>query len=229
MTRHHGKYVSYLRVSTERQGQSGLGIEAQRAAVLNFLNGGSWQLVSEHVEVESGKRDDNRPALAAAFEACKLYGARLVISRLDRLSRDAHFLMGLQKAGIDFVAADMPQANRMTIGIMAIVAEQEREAISARTKAALAAAKARGQRLGNPKGHQISNAEAGRARGAASNAIGADAFADRLRPVMVELADLSANACANELNRRGIATPRGGKWFATSVLNLRKRLDLKGE
>jgi DNA invertase Pin-like site-specific DNA recombinase len=213
MTRHHGKFVSYLRVSTDRQGASGLGIEAQRAAVESFLNGGSWKLVSEQVEVESGKRDDNRPALAAAFEACRLYGAKLVISRLDRLRRDAHFLLGLQKA------------NRLTIGILALVAEQEREAISARTKAALAAATARGQKLGKPKGYQIQNAEAGRARGHASIAANADSFAARLAPVMVELKDLSANAAAAELDRRGIATARGGKWTAKAVINLRQRLN----
>jgi DNA invertase Pin-like site-specific DNA recombinase len=225
MTRHHGKFVSYLRVSTDRQGASGLGIEAQRAAVESFLNGGSWKLVSEQVEVESGKRDDNRPALAAAFEACRLYGAKLVISRLDRLSRDAHFLLGLQKAGVDFVCCDMPEANRLTIGILALVAEQEREAISARTKAALAAATARGQKLGKPKGYQIQNAEAGRARGHASIAANADSFAARLAPVMVELKDLSANAAAAELDRRGIATARGGKWTAKAVINLRQRLN----
>src|SRR3954452_19836355 len=162
MPRHHGKFVSYLRVSTKRQGESGLGLEAQRHAVETWLNGGSWQLVEEHVEVESGKGDDNRPALARAFEACRAFNAKLVIAKLDRLSRDAHFLLGLQKAGVEFIATDMPHANRLTVGIMALVAEQEREAISARTKAALAPAKARGKwvskagrevtRLGNPNG-----------------------------------------------------------------------------
>ena len=142
MIKYRGKFVSYLRVSTKRQGESGLRLEAQRAAVETWLNGGSWQLVEEHVEVESGKRDDNRPALAKAFEACKVYDAKLVIAKLDRLSRDAHFLLGLQKAGVEFIAVDMPHANRLTVGIMALVAEQEREAISQRTKAALAAAPA---------------------------------------------------------------------------------------
>ena len=138
MVRHHGKFVSYLRVSTKRQGESGLGLEAQRAAVETFLNGGSWQLVEEHVEVESGKDDHNRPALHKALEACKVYGATLVIAKLDRLSRDAHFLLGLQKAGVKFVAADMPEANEMVVGIMALVAQAERRMITERTKAALA-------------------------------------------------------------------------------------------
>ena len=155
MTPHHGKFVSYLRVSTKRQGESGLGLEAQRNAVTAFLNGGRWKLVEEHVEVESGKHDHNRPALHKALEACKVYGATLVIAKLDRLSRDAHFLLGLQKAGVKFVAADMPEANEMVVGMMALVAQAERRMISERTKAALQAAKARGKRLGQPKGHQI--------------------------------------------------------------------------
>src|SRR3984957_14071272 len=104
MTQHHGKFVSYLRVSTKRQGESGLGLEAQRAAVEAWLNGGRWQLLEEHVEVESGKRADNRPALAKAFAACRAFNAKLVIAKLDRLSRDPVFLLGLREAGIEFIA-----------------------------------------------------------------------------------------------------------------------------
>jgi DNA invertase Pin-like site-specific DNA recombinase len=149
-----GKFVSYLRVSTARQGRSGLGLEAQRKAVEDFLNGGNWQLVKEFVEVESGKRAD-RPQLEKAFQLCRLIGAKLVIAKLDRLSRDAHFLLGLEKAGVEFVAADMPQANRLTIGIMAVMAQHEREMISTRTKAALQAAKRRGVKLGGDRGYVI--------------------------------------------------------------------------
>jgi DNA invertase Pin-like site-specific DNA recombinase len=138
-----GKFVSHLRVSTARQGHSGLGLEAQRKAVEDFLNGGNRQLVKEFVEVESGKRAD-RPPLEKGFPALPAHGAKLVIAKLDRLSRDAHFLLGLEKAGVEFVAADMPQANRLTIGIMAAMAQHEREMISTRTKAALQAAKRRG-------------------------------------------------------------------------------------
>jgi DNA invertase Pin-like site-specific DNA recombinase len=224
MTKHHGKFVSYLRVSTKRQSESGLGLEAQRHAVETWLNGGSWQLVAEHVEVESGKRDDNRPALAKAIAACRAFNAKLVIAKLDRLSRDAHFLLGLEKAGVEFVAVDMPHANRLTVGIMALVAEQERVATSERTKAALAAAKARGVKLGNPKGVVIKGADAGRAQGAESNAANAQVFAERLRDVLTELADLSANAAAQELDRRGYATARGGKWSAVAVIRVRARL-----
>jgi DNA invertase Pin-like site-specific DNA recombinase len=142
-----GRWVSYLRVSTGRQGRSGLGLEAQRKAVDDFLNGGAGEVVKEFVEVESGKKSD-RPILAETIKACRLYGAKLVIAKIDRLSRDAHFLLGLEKTGIDFVAADMPNANRLTVGIMAMIAEEERRMISRRTKDALAAAKRRGVKLG---------------------------------------------------------------------------------
>jgi DNA invertase Pin-like site-specific DNA recombinase len=225
MTKHHGKFVSYLRVSTKRQGESGLGLEAQRAAVAAWLNGGDWTLVEEHVEVESGKRDDNRPALAKAFDACRAYNAKLVIAKLDRLSRDAHFLLGLQKAGVEFIAVDMPQANRLTVGIMALVAEQEREAISQRTKAALAAAKARGTKLGKPKGTKVQGAEIGCARGVVTNMANAAAFAERMRMPLAELSGLSARAAAKELDRRGYATARGGQWSATLVVRTRARLE----
>ena len=133
-----GKFVSYLRVSTAKQGASGLGLEAQRTAVANFLNGGRWSVIRELVEIESGKRD-NRPKLAEAMALCRLHGATLLVAKLDRLSRDAAFLMNLQKAGVRFIAADMPEANEMTVGIMAVVAQAERKAISRRTKEALAA------------------------------------------------------------------------------------------
>src|SRR3954471_22044869 len=134
-----GKFISYLRVSTAKQGASGLGIDAQRKAVTDYLNGGRWSLITEVVEVESGKRSD-RPKLAEALRLCRLHNATLVIAKLDRLSRDAAFLMKLQNEGVRFVAADMPEANEMVVGIMAVVAQAERKMISARTKAALQAA-----------------------------------------------------------------------------------------
>ena len=148
-----------------------------------------------------------------------------MIAKLDRLSRDAHFLLGLQKAGVEFVAVDMPQANRLTVGIMALVAEQEREAISQRTKAALAAAKARGTKLGKPKGTKVQGAEIGCARGVVTNMANAAAFAERMRMPLAELSGLSARAAAKELDRRGYATARGGKWSATLVVRTRARLE----
>ena len=131
----------------DKQGKSGLGLEAQKTTVEAFLNGGRWKLGASFTELESG-RNNERPQLAAAISGCRVYGAKLVIAKLDRLSRDAHFLLGLEKAGVDFVAADMPSANRLTVGVMALVAEQEANAISQRTKDALAAARARGVKLG---------------------------------------------------------------------------------
>jgi DNA invertase Pin-like site-specific DNA recombinase len=224
MVKHHGKYVSYLRVSTKRQGESGLGVEAQRDAVTTYLNGGRWRLVEEFVEVESGKRND-RPELAKAFDACKAYGATLVIARLDRLSRNAHFLLGLEAAGVEFVAVDMPHANRLTVGVMALVAEQEAVAISQRTKAALAAAKARGTRLGKPKGTPVPRSDVGRINGSKASVANADAFAERMRPILAKVSGLSANAAAQELAARGYATARGGQWSASQVINVRKRLE----
>src|SRR5271163_3179620 len=146
-----GRFVSYLRVSTARQGVSGLGLEAQREAVARYLNGGSWSLVQEVVEIESGKRND-RPAIAEALRLCRLHRATLIIAKLDRLARNVHFISSLMESGVEFVAVDFPQANRLTVHILAAVAEHEASMISARTKAALGAAKARGVRLGGQRG-----------------------------------------------------------------------------
>jgi DNA invertase Pin-like site-specific DNA recombinase len=217
-----GKFVSYLRVSTDRQGQSGLGLEAQRKAVTDYLNGGKWTLVAEFVEVESGSKDD-RPKLADAMSLARAHGATLLIAKLDRLSRDAHFLLGLQKAGVSFVAVDMPQANALTIGIMALVAQQEREAISKRTKEALAAAKARGVKLGGWRGYTptaADNASAGRALAAKANARAAD-----LKPIFDRLGPLSLRQMATALMSEGVPTPRGGSvWTAVQVARVRARL-----
>jgi DNA invertase Pin-like site-specific DNA recombinase len=128
----NGKFVSYLRVSTARQGASGLGLEAQREAVSRYLNGGSWSLVQEVVEIESGKRND-RPAIAEALSLCCLHRATLIIAKLDRLARNVHFISSLMEAGVDFIACDFPQANRLTVHILAAVAEHEALMISART------------------------------------------------------------------------------------------------
>src|SRR5262252_8843049 len=156
-----GKFFSYLRVSTDKQGEHGYGIDAQRKAVTDFLNGGA-ELLGEFVEVESGKRKD-RAKLAEAIAACKKYKARLVIAKLDRLARNVHLISGLMESKVDFVCCDMPDANRLTIHILAAVAEHEREMISDRTRAGLAAAKARGVRLGNRR--NLGEAQAMGARG----------------------------------------------------------------
>jgi DNA invertase Pin-like site-specific DNA recombinase len=222
-----GKFISYLRVSTAAQGKSGLGIEAQREAVAGFLNGGRWELLAEYVEVESGKKDDReRPQLHRALHHCKITGATLVIAKLDRLARDAHFLLGLQKAGVRFLAADMPEANEMVVGIMAVIAQGERRMISDRTKAALRAAKARGVKLGNPNGaahlRGLGNVQA-------VEAIKANAQR-RAEDVLSTIEDIkatgvtSARELARVLNERGILTPRGGQWHPASVQRVLRRV-----
>ena len=210
------KFISYLRVSTKRQGESGLGLEAQRSAVASYQPN-----LAEFVEVESGKNNE-RPQLAKALGQCKLTGATLIIAKLDRLSRDAHFLLGLQKAGVDFIAADMPQANKLTIGILAMVAEQERDMISARTKAALAATKARGTKLGGWRGGPVVNGQLG----ADANRKRADEYAAMLAPVLGELQGrgLSLAQMAQALTEQGIQTARGGRWTPSGVRNLMLRV-----
>ncbi len=217
-----GRYIAYYRVSTVSQGRSGLGLEAQRDAVMAYLNGGCWVLSAEFTEVESGKRVANRPQLGAALEACRLTGATLVIAKLDRLSRDAHFLIGLQAAGVDFIAVDMPNANRLTVGIMALVAQEEREAISTRTKAALGAAKARGVVLGGWKGGPKVDSAAGRE----AQRVRAEAFAQGLSGIvgpMVARGD-SLRTIAAALTERGVMTVRGGTWSAAGVRDVIARL-----
>ena len=205
-----GKFISYLRVSTDKQGVRGYGMAAQRQAVKDYLDGGKWTLIDEFVEVESGKRKD-RPQLAKAIAACKKHKAKLIIAKLDRLARNVHLISGLMESKVDFLAVDMPNANRLTVHLLAAVAEHEREMIVQRTKEGLAAAKARGVRLGNPE-LAAANREAARER------------AEALRPVLSELAELSATACAAELNRRSVPTPASGRWHARTLIRVRERL-----
>lgn len=221
------RVVAYFRVSTDGQGRSGLGLEAQRQAVLALCAGRGWEVVAEHTEIESGKRAD-RPELAKAMRSAKLTGAVLVVAKLDRLSRSVAFLSALQESGARFVAADMPEATELTVHIMAAVAQAERKAIATRTREALAAAKARGTKLGNPNGAAALR-RAGKGNGAAVAAIrcGADAFASDLRDVLEDIRAGGASSLAQvagELNRRHIMTARGGKWHPSSVRNVEARL-----
>jgi len=213
----NGKVVTYYRVSTARQGESGLGLEAQQDAVSKFLNGGEWELSGEFIEVESGRKK-NRPQLLAALKKAKAEKATLVIAKLDRLARNVHFISGLIESGVDFVAVDNPHANKMLVQMMAVFAEFEADAISKRTKEALAAAKARGKELGK-HGKVL----------AAQNKAGAQAFAESIR-AEVEDARVkgftSVRKLAEELNRREIPTAKGGKWHATSTARLLKRIGL---
>jgi DNA invertase Pin-like site-specific DNA recombinase len=214
-----GKFVAYYRVSTAKQGASGLGLEAQQEAVRSYLNGGRWQMVSEVTEIESGKRND-RPALANALALCRVHGATLVIAKLDRLARNVNFISNLMESGVEFTAVDLPQANRLTIHILAAVAEHEAVMISSRTKAALAAAKARGTRLGNPTSQIATWAgEGAQASVTVRKAKAAKRSADLL-PMVREIQSSGAGSLrqiAAVLNTRGIPAARGGAWSAVQV------------
>jgi DNA invertase Pin-like site-specific DNA recombinase len=206
-----GQFVAYYRVSTDRQGRSGLGLDAQSEAVRAHLANHSGTLQAEFCEIESGKRSD-RPQLAAAIAAAKKAKATLIIAKLDRLARNVHFISGLMESGVDFVAADNPHANKLMVHLLAAFAEHEREQISQRTKDALAAAKARGARLGRNGADRL--APAYRAE--------AVQRARQLAPVLAEMksAGLSARQMAAELTLRGIQTPTGARWHAQTVLRM---------
>jgi DNA invertase Pin-like site-specific DNA recombinase len=221
----NGNFVAYYRVSTQRQGRSGLGLEAQQTAVRDHLNGGNWRIVTEFTEVESGKRSD-RPKLAEALKTCRALGATLIIAKLDRLARNVHFVSGLMESGVEFTAVDFPQANRLTVHILAAVAEHEAKMISERTKAALAAAKRRGVKLGGDRGARLT----AKARQAGVEAVRARANerAADLAPIIAELQAAGARslrALAAALNERGVSTPRGvGQWQANTVKQLLSRM-----
>jgi DNA invertase Pin-like site-specific DNA recombinase len=215
ITPQNDRYIAYYRVSTDRQGRSGLGLEAQQKAVLDFLSAGG-ELVEEYTEIESGKKND-RPELAKAILACKKKKATLVVARLDRLSRSVHFISGLMEQQVPFKSTEFPDANGFTLHIHAAVAEQERLLISERTKAGLERAKARGIKLGT---HGKVLAKRNRER--------ADEQAKALEPVLRELRKAgkhTVRSIADALNERQVPSPRGGNWHAQSVANLLKRID----
>jgi DNA invertase Pin-like site-specific DNA recombinase len=221
------KIVTYLRVSTARQGDSGLGLEAQRNAIEAYAMARSGTIVREFLEVESGKNNE-RPQLAAALHLAKVTGSVLVIAKLDRLSRNAAFLLTLKDSGVKFIAADMPDANDLTVGVMALVAQQEREAISKRTKEALGAAKARGTMLGNPNGAAaLQRAAKGNEAAVSIIKAKADAYAADLRPIIQDITSkgiVSLGGIAKALNDLHISTARGGNWHKATVANLLGRL-----
>lgn len=219
------RFVAYYRVSTDKQGRSGLGLEAQQEAVRRHLNGGSWELISEVTEVESGKRAD-RPKLTEALRLCRLYGATLIIAKIDRLARNVAFISNLMESGVDFIAVDFPTANRLTVHILAAVAEHEAKAISERTKAALAAAKARGTKLGGDRGRFMQVRHLGNSVSATVRSERADRRASDLAPIIRELlaSGMSMRAVARELSRRGIRTPQGKtEWTGPQVSNVLDR------
>ncbi len=218
----NGRFIAYFRVSTQKQGASGLGLEAQKEAVGRFLNGGEWELVAEYQEVETGKGSDalaKRPQLKAALAACRKEGATLIIAKLDRLARNVHFVSGLMESKVKFVACDMPEANELTIHIMAAFAEHEAKRISQRTKDALAIAKSRGVVLGKAGADNLRpNVEARQKV--------ADDFAAKLRPIFdgMKGRGLSQRAMIEELNAIGVPTAKGGTWRLAQVQRIITRL-----
>lgn len=214
-------YVAYARVSTAKQGRSGLGLEAQQSAIQSFLREGDKLLTPVYIETESGMENE-RPELAKALNRCKLTGATLLVAKLDRLSRNVAFIAQLQDAGVKFVAADMPEANELTIHVMAAMAQHERKAISKRTKEALAAAKARGTKLGGWRERSD-----GKARKPVDHRLGTAArqekaadFNTRVGQAIAEIragGTTSMAGIARKLNEGSVRTVRGGKWQATQV------------
>ncbi|WP_428305820.1 recombinase family protein [Lacipirellula sp.] len=209
------KIIAYYRVSTRKQEASGLGLEGQQFAVANFAKANGGEIVATFTEIESGKVS-SRPEIAKAITEAKRLGARLVIAKLDRLARNVHFVSGLMESGVEFTACDSPHASRLTLHVLASVAENEARSISDRTKAALAALKARGVRLGSP----VAAATAPEA--AKANARKAAAFAETIRPLAQRKreAGKSLQEIADYLTGRGLRTRRGGAWSATAVMRL---------
>lgn len=217
-----GKFIAYYRVSTHQQGQSGLGLAAQRDAVTRYLSGGSTHLVAEFTEIETGKGAnalDRRPQLRAALARCGTEKATLVIAKLDRLARNVHFISGLIESGVEFVAADAPQASKTMLQFSAVMGEWERDQISKRTRDALAAAKARGVKLGTAGRENLSRCNARRQEVA-------DDFASRHKAILLGLVGrgLTRRAMVNELNGLNIRAPRGGKWHLPTLQRVLARV-----
>ena len=216
------RFVAYYRVSTQKQGLSGLGIEAQRHAVSNFLNSSTGALLAEFTETETGKGAnalDNRPQLRAALETCRKHKATLIIAKLDRLARNVHFVTGLLETGCDFVAADMPHANKVMIQMHAVMSEWERDQISARTIAALAAAKARGVVLGATGRQNLKHDLEARQRAA-------NDFAGRLSSIVKGflLSGMTQRQMVSQLNTLRIPAARGGEWSLAQLQRVMKRI-----
>jgi DNA invertase Pin-like site-specific DNA recombinase len=217
-----GNFVAYYRVSTQRQGQSGLGLEAQQKAVADYLNGGACNLAAHFKEVESGRKKD-RPELRAALAACRKHKATLVIAKLDRLARNVAFISALLESKVKFVAVDMPEADNAFLQMAAVFAEWEAKKISERTKSALAAASRRGTRLGWAMESRHHEQQACAEKGATANRDKACLFASNVLPVINEIRRAGVttlDGIAGALNARGVSTARDGLWYATTVKNV---------
>lgn len=219
------KYVAYYRVSTHKQGISGLGLEAQQLAVTNHLKGCNPVLVKEFIEVETGKGAnalDKRPQLKEALTACRKSGAILIIAKLDRLARNVHFISGLMESKVKFIACDLPEANELTLHVMAAFAEHEAKRISQRTKEALKMAKLRGVQLGKAGAYNLKpNIE--------MRQLKSKEFAEKLRSTIegLKLQQLSQREIVHQLNSLNIKTARGGEWSLIQVQRLLKILNQK--
>ncbi len=219
--------IAYIRVSTQKQGQSGLGLEGQKAAIERFCAAEGYELAQTFTEIETAKGADaleRRPQLKSAMKRASVYRCPIVVAKLDRLSRDVAFISGLMSQRVPFIVTEIPNADPFMLHIYAAVAEQERTKISERTKAALAAAKARGVKLGNPHGPPKPFTAEIQRQGIEALRRNADARAQQLSEILSEFAGQSANATAKALNDRGLPSARGGKWTARSVIDVRARL-----
>jgi DNA invertase Pin-like site-specific DNA recombinase len=208
--------IAYTRVSTVGQGRSGLGLEAQTAALARFAQAEGFDLIETFTEVETGKGSDaldRRPQLSAALALAKKHKAPIIVAKLDRLSRDVHFISGLMMHKTPFIVAELGvDTDPFMLHLFAALAEKERRMISVRTKEALAAKKAQGVKLGGSNAKSLATQAEAKAR------------AEALRPILAKLADMTAKAIADELNRRGVPTPNGGRWHAGSVIRVQRRL-----
>mgnify|MGYP006360081997 FL=1 len=211
--------ISYYRVSTQKQGNSGLGIEAQRATVTDYAQRAGALVVAEFIEVESGKRN-NRPQLAEAIAEAKRTGATLVIAKLDRLARNAGFVFALRDAGVKFIACDIPEANTLTVGIFAVMAQHEAELISTRTRAALQAKKARGAKLGKPENLTAEARAKGREAHSRNAANNQNTKTARGYALLLRGNGSSLRQMAATLNAEGFKTPRGGQFSAVQVARI---------
>ena len=220
-------YISYLRVSTVRQGQSGLGLEAQRDVVGLFLKDSGGVLYNEYIEVESGKKTQ-RPVLDEALRECRVHNATLIVAKVDRLTRSVSFLHQLLDSGVEVSFCDLPQISGPTgkfmLNQMAAVAELEAGLISQRTKAALAAAKKRGVKLGGNRGTIQKHSREGAMRSAQVRSEKSVQKAMDLMPTIQKMNCTSASGIARKLNELGISTPRGGMWQATQVIRLQNKI-----
>lgn len=221
-----GKYVAYYRVSTTKQGSSGLGLDAQKDAVNRYLNGGGWELLQEFTEVETGKGSNalsKRPHLKAAIEFARKNKAKLLIAKLDRLARNVHFISTLMEQKVKFVACDFPEANELTIHILSAMAQYETKMISDRTKAALQAKKEilakEGKKLGNPKLKADNDKRLREAQD----------FAENLRPTLesFKASGMTQRTMVEELNKLEVKTARGGEWSLIQLQRVMNRLAVK--